>query len=345
MSIDDAEWSSRCRYWHKNSSSQDAPRLKRQKNKRPLILAGYGVLLKIEGGSLAIRDGFTHYPQRQETYRYFKGGLDLPDRIILLDCSGSISFDVLSWLAEQNIPLVQINWKGEITCVGTSGYSANPYRFRWQIETREFIERRLEFGCSIISQKIENSISTLEKSIPRGKYWSNAFETANFVLAKLKEGQPKTITELRALESKAAAAYFRAWQGIPINWKGTNRRPIPDSWKFIEQRRSPHNLNASRNAAHPVNAILNYGYAVLQSQLQIKAVADGYDPTIGIMHEGRNGSSAFIFDLMEPERPKVDRKVLEFVKGNTFDPADFTIRSDGVCRLNPEMARVVVATV
>jgi CRISPR-associated protein Cas1 len=48
---------------------------------------------------------------------------------------------------------------------------------------------------------------------------------------------------------------------------------------------------------------------------------------------------------MEPERPRVDRAVLDFVKGYVFDPADFVIRSDGVCRLNPEMARMVVARV
>ena len=87
--------------------------------------------MRIEGGSLLIRNGFTHYPQKQETYRFFKGGLDLPDRIILLDCSGSISFDVLSWLAEQNIPLIQINWKGEIICcrryVGIFGKSRAGY--------------------------------------------------------------------------------------------------------------------------------------------------------------------------------------------------------------------------
>ncbi len=71
----------------------------------------------------------------------------------------------------------------------------------------------------------------------------------------------------------------------------------------------------------------------------------GYDPTIGIMHEGNDGSSKFIFDLMEPERPRVDRAVLAFVKSHVFDPADFVIRSDGVCRLNPEMARMVVAKV
>jgi len=46
---------------------------------------------------------------------------------------------------------------------------------------------------------------------------------------------------------------------------------------------------------------------------------------------------------MEPQRPLVDRKVLEFVQAHTFHPADFTIRSDGVCRLNPEMVRHVVS--
>jgi hypothetical protein len=56
-------------------------------------------------------------------------------------------------------------------------------------------------------------------------------------------------------------------------------------------------VSANRNAAHPVNAILNYAYAALESEIRIKAISDGYDPTIGIMHEGSDGSSKFIFDL------------------------------------------------
>ena len=90
---------------------------------------------------------------------------------------------------------------------------------------------------------------------------------------------------------------------------------------------------------------MNYAYAVLESEIRIKVISEGYDPTIGIMHEGSDGSSKFVLDLMEPERPKVDRVVLDFVKSTVFDPADFVIRGDGVCRLNPEMARVVVARV
>ena len=122
------------------------------------------------------------------------------------------------------------------------------------------------------------------------------------------------------------------------NWQTPHSGDMATYWAIFH-------LAGNRNASHPVNAILNYAYAVLQSQIQIDAVAEGYDPTVGIMHEGRDGLAAFVFDLMEPERPVVDRKVLEFVKSHVFDPADFVIRSDGVCRLNQEMAKYVVGFV
>ena len=89
---------------------------------------------------------------------------------------------------------------------------------------------------------------------------------------------------------------------------------------------------------HPVNAIMNYAYAALPSQVQIKAVADGYDPMLGVMHYERDGSPAFVFDMMEPERPKVDRVILGFLKSEALHPADFTIREDGVVRVNPQLA-------
>jgi CRISP-associated protein Cas1 len=204
-------------------------------------------------------------------------------------------------------------------------------------------EQRNEYCRSVITRKIEASIITLEKSIPRSDKWERTMRSAYAALSRLEENPPENISELRALEANCAASYFRSWAGMPIKWRGTSRRPIPDNWHSVGVRSSPYYLAGNRNAAHPVNAILNYAYAALESEIRIKAISDGYDPTIGVMHEGSDGSSKFIFDLMEPERPKVDRAVLDFVKGRVFDPDDFVIRTDGVCRLNPEMARIVVA--
>src|SRR5271166_2905551 len=85
----------------------------------------------------------------------------------------------------------------------------------------------------------------------------------------------------------------------------------------------------------------SFSYVNLQRQVQIRLVSEGYDPMLGIMHYDRDGAPAFVFDMMEPERPKVDRAVLGFLKSEALHPADFTIREDGVARLNPELARQV----
>jgi CRISPR-associated protein Cas1 len=340
LTQDDTDWSRRCEIWSNRTKRQRPRRAVRERPRQPLILSGHGVSLRIENGALTIRNGFTHYPQEKELYRFFKGELSIPERIILLDGSGTVSFDVLSWLAEQQVDLIRIDWRGEVICVASqSGYSANPYRVQWQRETRADENKRLEFSVLKIIQKIEASISTLEKSVRKSDAWNRAMEVAYSTLTKLDARQPKNIAELRTLEANAAAAYFRAWKGTPIKWRGISRRPIPDSWKEIGQRTSIFHKAGNRNAAHPINAILNYAYTVLQSEIQIDAISDGYDPTVGIMHEGGNGSAAFIFDIMEPSRPAVDRKILEFIRAHVFEAADFVIRPDGVCRLNPEMSR------
>ncbi len=294
---------------------------------------------------MAIRNGFTHYPQSQETYRFFRGEFAIPPRIVMLDGSGSVSFDVLAWLSEQNVPLIRVDWQGNVQSVLTSnGYAANQHRVQWQRDTRANPKQRMAFSIDLIKRKIEDCIKTLETSIVRSPAWERAMKRAYSDLTRIECDPPQHVATLRALEGCSAAAYFRAWREIPLHWKGLNQRPIPNSWQRIGSRTSLFKLAGNGNAAHPINAMINYAYAILESQVRIQCVADGYDPTVGIMHESRDGASAFVFDMMEPERPKVDRSILEFIKSHTFHAADFVIRSEGVCRLNPETARCVAQT-
>ena len=74
---DDHEWADRSRHWANRVTGPKDKRIRRQPSHDPLVLAGHGVSLRVEAGTLLIRNGFTHYPQKQETYRYFKGDADL----------------------------------------------------------------------------------------------------------------------------------------------------------------------------------------------------------------------------------------------------------------------------
>ena len=341
---DDVEWADRSRYWNKRAGRPKDRRVRRQPRPDPLILAGHGVSLRIEAGTLLIRNGFTNYPQKQETYRYFKGEAELPPRIIMLDGSGSITFDVLTWLNQQKVPLVKVDWTGDVLTVASGdSFAASRERVAWQTETRSDKRKRMEFCNALIAKKIEGCVTTLETSLRRSSAWERAMKRAREDLTRLAHKPPQTVDELRLFEARSAVAYFRAWYATGLLWRASSRHPIPDEWRTVGPRFTRVYASGSRNAAHPVNAILNYAYGVPQSQVQIRLVSDGYDPMLGIMHSDRDGASALVFDMMEPERPKVDRTVLAFLRSEALHPADFTIREDGVVRLNPELARRVAS--
>src|ERR1700722_8118853 len=330
----DSEWADRSRHWsHQPSRSKDK-RFRRQPSRDPLILAGHGVSLQIDAGTLLVRNGFTHYPQKQKTYRFFKGDPDLPPRIIVLDGSGSITFDVLTWLNEQKLPLVKIDWTGNaVTVISGDSFAANRDRVAWQAEPRSNRRKRMEFCNALIAKKIDGCIETLESSLRRSEVWDKAMRRARDDLVRLAKAPPQTVDALRLLEAQSAVTYFRAWHTTSLLWRASARHPIPDEWRTVGPRYSRFYAAGSRHAAHPVNAILNYAYAVLQSRVQIELITNGYDPMLGIMHSDRDDAPAFVLDMMEPDRPKVDRAVLAFLKCSQLHPADFLIQDDGVVRL------------
>src|SRR5262245_24237618 len=84
----DFEYAERCAYWLAKSKERPKNWRIRRRDRRPVILAGHGVSLRIDRGTLLIRNGLTHFPQDREEYRFFRGDLNLPTRILMLDGSG-----------------------------------------------------------------------------------------------------------------------------------------------------------------------------------------------------------------------------------------------------------------
>ncbi|MEM8917931.1 MAG: CRISPR-associated endonuclease Cas1 [Pseudomonadota bacterium] len=341
-----SEWAIQSESWIAELVKLQKQRKLRERNPNPLILSGHGNSMRIDKGTLLIKEGFTHYPQKQSIHRFFPGDLDLPPVIMLLDGSGSLSFEVLSWLSEQSVSLIRIKWNGEIAIVCSGGgYAADQGKVDWQRETRSDPKKRLAFSSDLITRKLQNSIATLQKHLPQSDYRQKAIERATRGIDEL-SAKPIDIEFVRSIEAQCASAYFKSWNLLKPQWKANSKFLIPDHWKGYRARTSVHQSKpVNFNATDPVNAMLNYAYAVKQSQLQISSIGEGYDPTIGVMHHGRRNKPAYIFDLLEPERPNVDAVILEFVQSRKLSPADFILRKDGVCRLSPGLAKIIAAMI
>lgn len=69
----------------------------------------------------------------------------------------------------------------------------------------------------------------------------------------------------------------------------------------------------------PVNALLNYGYAVVRSVI-LRALHDaGLHPGFGIHHHGRDNPGNLADDLIEPYRPAVDRLARHLMDSQDID--------------------------
>ncbi|WP_420331927.1 CRISPR-associated endonuclease Cas1 [Oceanicaulis alexandrii] len=343
--IPSGEWAERCRYWLEQYEASIPKRKRRERQAHPLILTGNGLSLRVNRGSLVIKDGLTHYPQEKKEYRFFPGQLENPPRIVLVDGSGEITLDALDWLAEQDIPLIRLKWDGRVvSVVGQTGYAADPGKAAWQTETRSNEAARVAFGVPLIRQKIKGTLENLIELFPASELQERAIMTAESVLEALDNEPPKTVSDLIGLEGKAANAYFRAWATMPIRWRARDRDAVPEDWLTYTSRSAlrAKRVPSNRRATHPVNAMLNYAYGMLEIRTRIQVIADGCDPTRGIVH-GDNASprDTFVFDLMEPGRPVAERRLVEMLREHEFAKADFVVTSKGTCRVGPKLTRAL----
>jgi CRISPR/Cas system-associated endonuclease Cas1 len=161
--------------------------------------------------------------------------------------------------------------------------------------------------------------------------------------------QAQDVPGLLAGELRAAGAYWRAWEPLPVKLaprRGARRDSVPDHWRTFGQRASLL-TGGRRSATNPANALLNYLYSLLSAETTIACRAVGLDPGIGIFHADRDhlpDRVALAYDVMEPMRPAVDAYVLALLTQSTLRADDFGETRRGACRLSQRLAAELAET-
>ena len=75
-----------------------------------------------------------------------------------------------------------------------------------------------------------------------------------------------------------------------------------------------------------VNAMLNYGYAIVRAIVARALVGAGLIPTLGVHHHNRYDAYCLADDIMEPYRPYVDRLVIDIVNAGAPEVLDVNVK-------------------
>jgi len=91
-------------------------------------------------------------------------------------------------------------------------------------------------------------------------------------------------------------------------------------------------------AITPVHAILNYCFALLESEDRLALSALGLDPGLGVdLHTDTRNRDSLALDVLEPVRPEVESWLLTWIAREPFRRADFFETKTGNCRITSDL--------
>ena len=291
-----------------------------------LTLFGYGIQVRIDRGHLVLEDGIGA-DRRQ--YRFPRVGHGLK-RLVIIGSDGVVSLSALRWLADQKAAFTLLERDGTVL-VTTGPVRPSDARLR----RAQSLSSQSGAGIQIARELIDKKLAGQER-VARHKLLTN--QTADTISRYRKElikaDSPEAI---RQVESLAASAYWGAWHTLPITFPRKDESRVPDHWRSFGARVSPL-TGSPRLAVNPPNAILNYLYAVLESESRLAAAALGLDPGIGVLHVDTPARDSLACDLMEVVRPEVDAFLLDWITREPLKREWFLEQRDGNCRLMATLA-------
>jgi CRISPR-associated protein Cas1 len=248
------------------------------------------------------------------------------ERLVCISEDGFTTLSALKWLSDVGASFVMLNRTGKVLFV-TGPTAPSDARLRRAQALALSNGVGIEISRTLIDAKLEGQARLARELLNDS--------AAAQVIATLRERLPaaETAQIIRNLEARAAVAYFAAWRNIPVLWPKADLRRIPEHWRTVGNRQSPLS-GGPRLAITPVHAILNYCFALLESETRLALTSVGLDAGLGLgLHTDTPNRDSLALDLLEPVRPQVEEWLLSWVMQEPLRRADYFETASGNCRL------------
>lgn len=284
-----------------------------------LFLDGYGISVRVDDGKLIIRNGNSSknifFPKRFPF-----------DNIIIYGTRGSITFEAIKWLTKHNAQISVINWNGKLlTNILPPESKQTKVKFK-QYESYQNFER-IKIAKKLIEAKFKRTKDVLNWLKKRYPEMDNIIEREAYRLP-----DANTIPEMMTVEGRVAKIYWEQFTKI-----------FGKKFNFITRQYA----NRPFGAVDPINTLLNYGYALLESECRKAINSVGLDTHVGFLHEVRIGKEPLVYDLQEPFRWAIDVAVINALGNDIFSKKDFIrtenynlkLRTSGAKKLTTEVEK------
>jgi len=282
-----------------------------------LVVDGFGKFIGKSGNLIVIREkekGKVKREGKEKKYKKTKTKKVDPSELTQVIVSGrvSLSTDAIELLLKNAIDVVFINKRGDISgrlshpLIGMANTRREQYLAyndeRSVFLSREFILAKLRNQMAVLSN-LAKARKESKKDVARAiMYERSKIEEAIHMLAKVKGTRIEEVREeMLGIEGKASNHY---WDAVKLIF--------PSEYRFYGRRGLDQ--KHSRYAQDIINAMLNYGYAILHSECIRAVELAGLDPYAGFLHCDRSGRTSLALDLIEEFRQQiVDKAVIKLI--------------------------------
>ncbi len=143
-----------------------------------------------------------------------------------------------------------------------------------------------------------------------------------------------SLNTLMMYEGPIASAYWselsKIFNSLAEDFNFQSRKNLSYSWNM--------------NASDPMNAMLNYGYAILESMTRKDINSIGLEQSIGFLHEIAPSKHPLVYDMQELFRYIVDYSNIELIESG-LKKSDFITTENYHIRLRPDTAKILIARI
>ncbi len=300
----------------------------------PLLISGFGTSINVDQRRLTITN------KLENTKLEFYPHQIHYDSVIIDGHSGCISFDASRWLMKHDIPIIMLNWDGNLL---STTMPKEPISGKLKLDQyKAYLDDawRYKIALSIIESKVESELEFLEEL---SAYYT-VLDKEHIKISSSTEFNAyyRDIRRAKTIKNKLNVLMLYEARMANIYWEQMAKVFRQAAPEFNFQSRKNKSFYHNMHASDEVNALLNYGYSILESEVRRSINSIGLDPSIGFLHEASSSKMPLVYDFQELYRWLVDMSVLQLLEEKALKKSSFIVTENFHIRLREGTAKRLI---